>query len=338
MPNFRSVKQVIITATILFVIIDDATSQIDPHFSQYYSYPSFLNPALTGVFSGQYRATSLFRSQWFGVSSPFTTTGISADISTESNINVGIGLLNQVVKDVGYRFNSGSLNIAYTGVKFGEGQHNRVAFGIQPGIIARRVDVSRLTFGDQWNPLTGYNPSNPTQELIPKPNSFSFDLGAGFVYYNTNPLAIINPFLGFSVSHLNMPNNKISNSKENEIPMRYTAHGGMRIRLSDRFQLTPNALYMKQGTASLIMVGGYAELKTNEFYSIYFGTNYRYQDAISSYLGFGLKSLTVGLSYDVSVSKFSASSKGNSSFELSISYFKPKRIKSDEVEFVCPRL
>lgn len=51
-------------------------AQIDPHFSQYYVYPSYLNPALTGAFSGQYRVAGVFRNQWSNVGSAYSTKGI----------------------------------------------------------------------------------------------------------------------------------------------------------------------------------------------------------------------------------------------------------------------
>ncbi|RYE11728.1 MAG: type IX secretion system membrane protein PorP/SprF, partial [Sphingobacteriales bacterium] len=39
-------------------------AQTDPHFSQYYANPLYLNPALTGVIDGDYRATVNFKQQW----------------------------------------------------------------------------------------------------------------------------------------------------------------------------------------------------------------------------------------------------------------------------------
>lgn len=39
-------------------------AQVDPHFTQYYVYPSWLNPALTGAFDGDYRISGIYRNQW----------------------------------------------------------------------------------------------------------------------------------------------------------------------------------------------------------------------------------------------------------------------------------
>ena len=39
-------------------------AQIDPHFSQYYAYPLWLNPALTGVINGDSRVNANYKNQY----------------------------------------------------------------------------------------------------------------------------------------------------------------------------------------------------------------------------------------------------------------------------------
>jgi hypothetical protein len=46
-------------------------------------YPSFLNPALTGAFDGDYRVSGIYRTQWGNITSPFSTPGVSADFVGE---------------------------------------------------------------------------------------------------------------------------------------------------------------------------------------------------------------------------------------------------------------
>jgi hypothetical protein len=68
-------KKIFKTAVLLFAtsaMFKSAQAQ-DPHFSQYYVYPSWMNPALTGVFDGDYRVSAIHRRQWGNVSSPYTT-------------------------------------------------------------------------------------------------------------------------------------------------------------------------------------------------------------------------------------------------------------------------
>src|SRR5205085_11351308 len=81
-----------------------AKAQVDPHFSQYYVYPAWLNPALTGAFDGQYRLSGIYRSQWGNVSSPFSTPGLSAEFTTNKNVNIGASVLNQTAGNGGYNY------------------------------------------------------------------------------------------------------------------------------------------------------------------------------------------------------------------------------------------
>ena len=51
---------------VLTLVVFRASAQ-DPHFSMFYMAPMYLNPALTGAFDGNYRASALFRGQWGSV-------------------------------------------------------------------------------------------------------------------------------------------------------------------------------------------------------------------------------------------------------------------------------
>src|SRR5690349_6455580 len=103
----------------IFVAAASAQAQVDPHFSQYYAHPLWLNPAMTGAFNGTVRVAGIYRSQWGSVTNPFATSGLSADVVTGKNINIGASVLNQTAGDAGYRYMHGSLSIAYSGLKFG---------------------------------------------------------------------------------------------------------------------------------------------------------------------------------------------------------------------------
>ena len=119
-------------------------AQVDPHFSQYYVYPAWLNPALTGAFDGQYRVSGIYRSQWGNITSPFQTFGVAAEFTTEKNINLGISALKQQAGDGGYGYTTAYGSVAYTGVKWGVNQTQRLVFGLQGGVIQRRSEERRV--------------------------------------------------------------------------------------------------------------------------------------------------------------------------------------------------
>src|SRR5881394_3590915 len=57
----------------------------DPHFSQFFSSPLTLNPALTGKFDGVFRAAGNYRDQWPSISKAFITSTVSLDAPMLTN-------------------------------------------------------------------------------------------------------------------------------------------------------------------------------------------------------------------------------------------------------------
>jgi type IX secretion system PorP/SprF family membrane protein len=327
----------------LFLIaVLPSEAQTDPHFTQNYTYPMYINPALTGSSDGEYRVSAIYRSQWGSINTPYRTNGISFDARTNKNIALGVNLLNQSAGDGGFNYLSTYGSVAYTGLKFGKGNNQRVVFGMQAGIMNRRVDQTKFKWGEQWNPITGYNASNATTETFERSSATTLDIGAGVLYFDASPDRKTNFFGGFSAFHINKPKDPIistQNTELNTIPIRYTLHGGLNINLSDRARIVPHALYMHQGTAYEAMAGMYVQYTVNPEIDVMIGGYYRAKDAVAPFFGFDWKNFVVGLSYDVNASKLGVVTKNVNSFELSLSYIKRKGGAAGILDFIrCARL
>ncbi|MBC9912338.1 PorP/SprF family type IX secretion system membrane protein [Chitinophaga varians] len=320
-----------------FFACSKVMAQADPHFSQYYTYPSWLNPALTGAFDGDYRIAAIYRTQWGNIS-PFKTYGITAEVPTAKNINFGASVLNQAAGDGGYNYTTGYVSAAYTGVKLDAAHYHQLNFGLQLGFIQRRFDPSKLTFGEQWNPVTGYNPGNPVTDILTRTSSLSFDAGAGALYYDATPGKKFNIYGGFSVMHLTRPQDQFAAKGDARFPMRFNVHGGVKLTLSDILSITPNFLFMAQGPAQEKMIGAYGQLKAAPETDFLLGLNYRYKDAFTTHAGFIYKTMMLGVSYDINTSDLSKMARGSNSFEVSLTFIGRRKVKTPEVEFVCPRL
>jgi type IX secretion system PorP/SprF family membrane protein len=310
----------------------------DPHYTQYYVYPSWLNPALTGVFDGSARVSAIYRKQWGNIASPYETPGVSADFNTNKNAAFGVSVLNQRAGNGGFNYTTAYASMAYSGVKFGPDGYKRLNMGFQLGMIQRRFDISKMTFGEQWNPSTGYNPSAGNGESLSKTSATSFDAGVGVMYYDAEPGKKSNLFAGISASHITRPTDQFSATGDAKIPVRYTGHAGLRIMLNEVASITPNVLYMRQGSAEEKMIGAYLQMNVAEDADFMLGANYRIKDAISPYIGVYVKEFLIGASYDINTSDLSKMAKGSNSFELSLSYIFKKAAKTPEVKFICPRL
>lgn len=314
-------------------------AQVDPHFSQYYAYPMYLNPGLTGAIDGDYRVTAMYRSQWSGIGNGFSTPGVSADLKTDRNINLGINIMNQAAGEAGFNSLNAYASLAYTGIRWGREGSQHINMGFSLGALNRRFDQSKFRTGLQWTAGSGLDPSLPAMENFNRTSATAFDAGAGMVYYDAATGKKVNVFAGFSVYHLTQPSDPfISNSVSDKLPVRYTVHGGVRWHVADNISLIPNLLYMRQGNAEEKMAGAYVQLGVNETTDFLLGANYRVSDAISPYVGLYYKNFVLGASYDINQSDLGKVAGSANSFEISLSFIGHKKSRGEAMPFVCPRL
>ncbi|RPD37964.1 PorP/SprF family type IX secretion system membrane protein [Chitinophaga barathri] len=329
--------------TVMFLcamFANSARAQVDPHFSQYYAYPLWLNPALAGVIDGDYRLTGNYRNQWANFGNPYSTAGVSFDAPTKKNLGLGITALNMSAGDAGYNYFNAMATVSYSGVKMGKNGTTQLVAGIQAGVINRRVDQSKFQLGSQYNPVMGFDPSIPSGETLRATSSTVFDANAGLLLFDGNPNHRFNPFIGVAGAHLTQPEDPFvaEDQESRSLPIRYTVHGGSRIRLTDMVGITPHGLYMRQGNAEEIVAGVYSQIRVNLEFDLLLGANYRINDAISPFAGFHYKNFTLGLSYDANTSNLRRLTKGSNAFEISLSFIGRKRRIMQPEYFICPRL
>jgi len=309
-------------------------AQTDPHFSQYYANPLYLNPALTGVIDGDYRATVNFKQQWSALNSSFLTGGASFDMAPKKNFAFGATILNQRAGELDFNYLSALVSGSYR-LRFGAEGLQMVSFGLQAGVINRSFDFSQARFGNQFNPISGYDGGMMSGETLSSQSSLVPDVNAGIMYFDGNPNKSVNVFLGASAAHLTRPIDRFSGSNS-RIPVRFTAHGGARIKASELLDIVPNALFMYQGNTNELSLGAYAQLNVNPSANILFGGNYRNKDAAIAFVGLQLKNMVFGLSYDINTSTFNRASNSNGGLELSISLIGRNGLIGPN--FFCPRL
>jgi len=326
-----------ITLLLLLVTAGIANAQIDPHFSQYYAYPLWLNPALTGVINGDGRVNANFKNQYANVGNAYSTSALSADFRPADKIGVGINVLDQAAGGAGYNYFSAYGTFSYS-ISVSNDGNQKLSFGINAGVINRSFDPSKLQLGNQFNPATGgFDGTIPSNETFLNTNATVFDAGAGVFYYDGNPQKSANFFGGFSVGHLSRGEDPFATAGSNaKIPLRYTVNAGVRIKASDFFDIVPHAIYIRQQEAQEKAVGGYSEFKLNNGNGFIMGAMYRFQDAAIANIGYHVNSLIMGASYDFNTSMLNRATNTQGGIELSVSYVFKKHI--NEPEPICPRL
>src|SRR5678809_1063053 len=149
-------KRLKIFMCVCVVIAIQAKAQ-DPSFSQFFSSPLNVNPALTAKINADWRAISNFRDQWIGPASPYATGTISYDrkilqhkipnVHEEKNtLGVGGMLMYDYAMDGIVKSVYASANISYDVVLAKANAVHRLGAGFGATYGRRTVDFNRLTW------------------------------------------------------------------------------------------------------------------------------------------------------------------------------------------------
>jgi type IX secretion system PorP/SprF family membrane protein len=304
---------------LLFIVLIAELAAQDPQFSQYYQAPLYLNPGFTGI-TPQQRLVYNHRIQWPNLPQAFSTSAFSYDIFVDE-LRSGFGVLvtNDVMGSAGWRTNTAGLLYSFK-VKL----NDNLVFspGLYFGYGTNGLDRSRLTLGDGLE-FQG-------QSLDPELNKLGrqdyFDFGSGFIFYNRNL------WLGGAFHHMNQPNLSVLNDVS-RLPMKTSIHGGARLSLYNGPRtlakvsyLTPSFIFRKQGKSfSQLDVGINYHIDPVSVGFWYRGKPFEKtvinsvaQDALILSLGMYFKNLSIGYSYDFTISELQTAAGG--AHEIAITY------------------
>lgn len=323
--------------SIIFLLSVSPLQAQDAHLSLYDAAPLHLNPAMTGVFQGNWRIHGHFRTQWKAVNfKPYTQGLVSFDMPFKkwgfgvqlSNFRAGIG---------NYNAFQGLLSVAYT-TPVDKSKNHNFSFGVQGGLVQKSVEYQLLSFNNQYTTTNGgeFDMTVDPNESIGGQSLITPSLNAGFLYFFAKQESRLNPFVGISAFNLLEPKESFTNF-DNRLPMRFYAHVGTRINITEVLYVIPKVLVMQQRKFSeqtyAADIGYY--MKGSEIYLLG-GVVYRNKDAMIISLGARVNGFVVKLGYDVNVSSLSSASTGRGGFELSLTYVHQKKVSvSDKI---CPRL
>lgn len=290
----------------------------DPQFSQYYQAPLYLNPGFTGI-TPQQRVVLNHRVQWPNLPQAFSTYAASYDIFV-NELRSGFGFLFTTDKmgSAGWRTTTAALMYSYK-IKLTE----KIVFspGLSFGYGSNGLDRSKLVMGDGLE----YDGISLDPDLNKLGRQNYFDFGSGFLLYSKSL------WLGASFMHMNQPNLSVLNDVS-RLQMKTSIHGGIRMTLaggglkSRATYLTPSFIYRMQGKS-------FQQLDMGVNYHVdpvsvgiwYRGKPFQktvvnsiQQDALILYLGLYFKQLTIGYSYDFTISNLQTASGG--AHEISIVY------------------
>lgn len=313
----------------------------DMQFSQFYAAPLYSNPAFTGS-TIEHRFTMNYRHQWPNIPGAFEAYHASYEYNAV-DINSGFGLIlnREDVGSFGLRTNLIAVSYAY---RF---QLKRKLY-LQPGIkfayANRRVDYSKLIFNDQ---LESNNPLTADEDIFANESVSYPDISSGLLLYGEDY------WFGFSLNHINEPNQSLINEGDLSIlPMKLMVQGGYRFPISGPIKKRLSAKdvtvafnYKSQGLFDQFDLGGYYNHEPFVFGFWYRGIpgfksyepGIQNNDAVVVLVGYSVpdRNFRVGYSYDVTISRLAANTGG--AHELSIVYeFASARKKRRSRRFIVP--
>lgn len=297
----------------------------DLHFSQYFNSPLLVNPANTGFAPDvDWRVGANYRNQWAGlVNNPYKTFGAWADVQAFNNrfengwVGVGMALL----KD-----QAGSGNLSSTKVYGSLAYHQLLGYsgllsgGFALGAVNKRIDVTKLTFDNQWNGRF-FDISIPSNEPFAYTSVWYLDLRAGLNYaFFPSDKAYLNA--GVSVDHINSPKESFfdNNLADTKVPMRVNFFANGSFKLNDQVIINPNAYVSLMAGAKEILAGANAHynLSGDGRMQVIGGLYYRVNDALIPMIGYQLSDVTITVNYDATSSSLGSAAQTKGAYEISV--------------------
>ena len=328
---------VILLAGWIFVFAFSLKGQ-DLHMSQFYETPLLRNPALAGIFEGDYRVQAVYRDQWNSVTKGYRTGSLNGEYKMavgKGDDFVTVGL--QMFYD-----RAGTVSFTQTKILPALNYHKSVSnekntyisLGFMGGWVQHSIDISKITTNSQYEGMgINENITDPTYSYLD--GSVGMTLNSVMKNKPDN-----NYYIGAAYHHFNRPQNSFYRDKNIELNPKWVYSGGLKLGVNDYTYLTFQGDHSRQGSFKETVFGAMYGLKIGPYpdepdYAIHFGTFIRWNDALIPVVKLDYSPYSVSFSYDANISKLKPSSHGRGGFEVSITwmgklpdrsnpYFKPR--------------
>ena len=279
-----------------FLSILKATAQQEPHFTQYMSNMSVINPAYATGTPSVLNLGTLYRYQWAGIKGAPKTMTLFAHTPINDKIETGISLVSDDIGDGAKKETNVFADFAYI-LQLDETQ--KLSFGLKAGFsnISTNFNGFQLNSGDVSTDLAFEENVNETT-----PN-----IGVGAYYFTDNY------YVGLSVPNiLKSEHSGASNGQINSFGSRKVhgyLTGGYVFDINENFKLKPAAMAIFV-EGSPVSVDLTANVLYNEKFEL--GAAYRFGDAVSVLMNVNVTpNLKIGYSYDYTTSNLSQFNSGS---------------------------
>lgn len=340
----------------LFALVWGGIIAQDIHFSQFNQANLWLNPATAGLVNGTARLQVNHRNQWFSAvksgffKSPYITTALSFDMPINIREDVlGVGLFLANDQQGANTFTGAIANVAISYIKtLGRKRNHRLSAGLQGGYTFYSVKTGEFQFANQFMD-NQFVSSLSNNENIARNNAGYFNMNAG-LYWIGELHRDVNMFLGASFYNVSAPKFNILANQSTNWYWRWNVHGGVDIRLGEKYHLIPTGMFTRMGSNDQLNTGlffGYDFSKRYEktvsmnigfFNRIHNLTKGVTTDALIPYFGFNSSGFRFGFSYDATISELKNSGSGVGSLEMHLAYIFTRANYYNRNKLIYPRL
>ncbi|MBI5917307.1 MAG: PorP/SprF family type IX secretion system membrane protein [Bacteroidetes bacterium] len=344
-----------IILTLLLGALTQATAQ-DPQFVQFYASPLQLNPAMTGVHPGKWRAIANYREQWSSILDTKPYRSLSASFDAKSRVGrgdfvaYGFTALRDQAGSSNYLRQTGDLSLSY--MKQLDGSRYRgfdqfLIGGANVGFGQHTLDYGGLWFSSQFDGTTEQvDQTLPNGEIINESSGVYLNINAGLLWYGVfdDNKSL---YFGGAAHHVNAPKvSFISSDGEESMDMKWVIHAGGELPFSHELSLLPAVAVIGQGENMLSLYGANVRYTNRDWQEIAIRAGVWGHLVKDVGGGFATPAATFtailemerwnfGVSYDVNANKLAPPTNSRGAFELSLIYYHPAT-RREKVN--CPKL
>jgi type IX secretion system PorP/SprF family membrane protein len=291
----------------------------DVRFSQPYSAPLKLNPAIMGS-DNSINAKLNYRSQWAGIDNGYKTASLTFFMPVyeqdDNCLSVGLFAMNDQAGAFGHT--EILLAVGYN-LRLTESGHF-LSTSIYGGFNQKSLDTESLTFDDQYI-VGSYEAINPSSEAILYESKLFMDAGFGVLWYFQPEEGNLSAFAGISAFHLTSPNESFVED-DGMLFSKISTQAGIKITPEgSSLSFMPNFIANSQKGTYELATGLYTDYAINEDMTARIGLWYRAQNTVAFLLGFQYTNYSIGYSYDLPSSGISNIATSANTHEISIAYY-----------------
>lgn len=318
-----------------FLLANNILYAQDIQFSQFYSAPTYLNPAFAGS-AHHYRGTLHQRIQWPSLTANYVTSLFSFD-KYFNKYKSGLGFM--VIRDMQ---GTNAISSTQVGLQYAYELHvsDRITVraGLQLDYMNRSLDWVNLRFPSQFSDVDGFTGGSLPFQLSPR--THMIDVSSGVVVYTPTW------WFAFSGHHINTPRQSFM-GEASSLPFKGTMIAGYKIpinkathenvlKASKEISITPTLHYKFQGKSDQVDFGMYGIY--DQFLLAYwyrgipfkkYKVDLHNNESMVAVVGWMYKSISVTYSYDFTISKLTKARSGGA-HELNITFIHHKSHKHNK--------